>query len=192
MAGEDEAGQGMREMAGKILLTVVAVVLWAAGMQIPAGDAAGTMVSHAGYMVSHANVWHLAGNLFVLWMFRGRLFLIPSLVIAFVASYLPACESVWEAFVPVGATMGLSGVLFAIAGIKWGAACRNAIATHGTTAGKKLLRTFALRVVPFALLGMVVPHVNWCLHSWCLGIGFAAGVMIPAGEAAGTAAKRRG
>ena len=68
----------------------------------------GTVVAHCVYMVSHGNVWHLAGNLFVLWVMKGRLYLLPSVLIAFLCSFIPA----WG-FWGIGMTVGFSGALFA-------------------------------------------------------------------------------
>ncbi len=149
----------------KTVLTVVMVAWWALGKPVGYGccdaTAYGTVMEHAAYMVSHANVWHLAGNLFVLWMMRGKLYLLPAMVIAFVCSFIPA----WSLWGGVGVTMGFSGVLFAIGGIKWGVYCR----------GIAAYRTFARKVLPIAVMGVLIPNMNWCLHTYCLLAGLCAG-----------------
>lgn len=125
---------------------------------------------HLEYMWSHANVWHLAGNLLCLWLIRRKLYLCSSLVIAFLASFIPA----FSIYGDVGVTLGFSGVLFAIVGTKWGVYCRICRQTH-IAQWKNALSQFMIRILPFALLGILIPHVNWCLHTYCLLAGFAYG-----------------
>lgn len=127
------------------------------------------VLEHLGYMVSHANVWHLLGNLFVLWIFRNKLYLLSSLVIGFLFSFLPS-TGLW----PMGLTVGFSGVLFAIAGIKWGVYCKNLV-DAGRWFEREALLEFARKALPFALIGIIIPHINWCLHLYCLLAGFVYG-----------------
>ena len=159
---EEEYYQDMtKENIIRIFVTVVTVAWLLLMPEVGYGgdaDAGGHML----YMVSHAGAWHLAGNLFVLWMIRGKLYMIPSVLIAVACSFLPA----WSLWGDMGMTMGMSGMLFAIVGIKWGVFCR-----CNTTA----YRTFGRKVLPFALMGVLIPHVNWCLHTYCLIAGVAAG-----------------
>ena len=126
------------------------------------------VADHALYMFFHASVWHLTGNLFVLWMLRGKLYLVEAFTTAFLMSWLPAVPGVWNMSAAPLCTVGLSGVIFAIIGIKWGVFC-----VHRTRG----YRTFALKVVPFILLGAVVPNVNWSLHLYCLLMGLFVGVV---------------
>ena len=113
-------------------MTVVLTLWWLFGPVVgygdileggPAGNPTGTIVEtvmpHVLYMVSHASFWHLLGNVFVLWMVNGRLFLWRALAIAFLCSWLPGVGSIWEIVnnEPVALTVGFSGVLFAIFGI---------------------------------------------------------------------------
>ena len=121
-------------------------------------SAGGDIWLHLIYMYSHANVWHMTGNLFVLWVMKDRLYLVPAMVTAFTASYLPS----WSAYGDIGLTMGFSGVLFAIAGIKWGRHIRKA------DNRKAVVMIFCRKVLPFAFVGLVLPHVNWCPHLYCL------------------------
>ena len=128
------------------------------------------LLPHVAYMFCHANVWHLAGNLFVLWIMRGRLHMIPSVLIAFLLSYLPSC-SIWG---EVGTTLGFSGVLFAIAGIKWGIYYRYA-EEMGEIFGKEAFVEFMIKALPFAIMGIFIPYVNWCIHFYCMMAGFVYG-----------------
>ena len=123
---------------------------------------------HVAYMWSHASVWHLAGNLFVLWIMRSPLRLLPSAVMAIAVSYLPA----WSIWGDVGMTLGFSGVLFAMWGIKWGVYCTRRYGRHFSACA---LDEFAMKAVPFALLGIVVPHLNWCIHLYALITGYVYG-----------------
>lgn len=149
-----------------------------------------TVASHVLYMVSHANFWHLAGNLFVLWMIPNRLYLLEAVIIAFVTSWLPSVGSIWDIWnnEPVAATVGFSGVLFAILGIKWGVYCvgqhKGRISRRGrimdeqrTAISAKRLKMFCVRVLPFALIGFLVPHLNWTIHLYCLTAGLLVGMV---------------
>ena len=126
-----------------------------------------SVMDHLMSIVSHANVWHLGGNLFVVWLIRRRMYLLPSLVTAFVMSFIPAF-GLW----PIGLTMGFSGVLFAIAGIKWGIYSRHMDENQN---GRVAWVNFLTKVLPLALIGIVIPHINWCIHLYCLMTGFTYG-----------------
>lgn len=152
----------------KAILTV-GMLLWWLLMPMTgytAGDC--SLWPHVAYMWSHASVWHLAGNLFVLWIMRSPLRLLPSAVIAIAVSYLPA----WSIWGDVGMTLGFSGVLFAMWGIKWGVYCTR---RYGRRLSACALDEFAMKAVPFALLGIVVPHLNWCIHLYALITGYVYG-----------------
>lgn len=187
----------------KVVITVVFVLWWLFGPVVGSypmgvegsGDAAaygamGTAASHVLYMVSHANFWHLAGNLFVLWMIPNRLYLLEAVIIAFVTSWLPGVGSIWEIWnnEPIAATVGFSGVLFAIFGIKWGVYCvgqhKGRISRRGrvldeqrTAISSQRLKMFCVRVLPFALIGFLVPHLNWTIHLYCLTAGLLVGMV---------------
>ena len=124
--------------------------------------------AHVAYMFCHVNIWHLAGNLFVLWIVRGKLYVVPSLLIAFLASLIPAF-SIWG---DVGVTMGFSGVLFAMWGVKWGVHCRN---KYGLLPSACALDEFLIKAVPFALIDILIPHLNWCIHLYSLLAGYFYG-----------------
>lgn len=160
-----------RELSEKIVVTALLVASFAF---LPAiGYSNGeieNVLPHAAYMFSHAGVWHLAGNLFVLWILRGKLHLIAAMMIAFIFSYLPS----WSIWGEVGVTVGFSGVLFAICGIKWGIYCYYA-SSMGKIFGRSALHEFAIKALPFALIGIVIPHLNWCIHLYCMLAGFVYG-----------------
>ncbi len=124
--------------------------------------------AHVAYMFCHVNIWHLAGNLFVLWIVRGKLYVVPSLLIAFLASLIPAF-SIWG---DVGVTMGFSGVLFAMWGVKWGIYCHR---KYGMDFTLSTYREFLLKAVSFALIGILIPHLNWCIHLYSLLAGYIYG-----------------
>lgn len=160
----------------RLLLTVVMVAAFFLAM-----EPQDTLSLHAWRMFLHVNVWHLAGNLFVLWMMlRGELYLLPSLVIGFVVSFLPA----WSIYGDLGVTLGFSGVLFAIVGVKWGRLSlreNHKTQWEGTPAIKPLgtltpaFRQFLMKPLPIALVGVLVPHLNWCVHTYALIAGYIYG-----------------
>lgn len=128
----------------------------------------GTVLGHLLYPLSHGNVWHLAGNVFVLWCIPGRLRLLQDYVIAVACSLLPVF-GFWE----MGMTVGFSGVLFAEIGIRWGVWCR-----RKAEAGCRTTTTywrFCIRVMPWVLAFAFVPHINWCIHLYCVLVGLAYG-----------------
>lgn len=158
-----------RETTEKIALTLIMVIWW---LFLPmTGYCQGDMDNlwpHAAYIFSHANFWHLAGNLFVLWIMRGRLYLLQSLLIAFVASFIPA----FSIYGDLGMTLGFSGVLFAMGGIKWGVYCTKRYGRYFSTSA---MYDFGRKALPFALIGIVIPHLNWCLHLYALVFGYIYG-----------------
>ena len=160
-----------RELIEKCVVTavLVAVFVFAPAVGYTNGDIERPHL-HIAYMFCHANIWHLAGNIFVLWILRGKLHLAASMMIAYVFSLLPS----WSLWGEVGVTMGFSGVLFAICGIKWGIYCRYASAM-GKLFGRTAFREFAMKGLPFALIGILIPHINWCIHLYCMLAGFVYG-----------------
>lgn len=156
----------------KTVVTLVLVAWWlllpVAGYEVNDYREA-DIPAHFAYILSHANIWHLMGNLFVLWIMSDRLYLLPSLVIAVLSSFVPA-TGLW----PLGMTVGFSGVLFAIAGIKWGVYCRHSF-RYSREKGRAAALGFVCKVLPFALAGALIPHINWCLHLYCLLAGFVYG-----------------
>lgn len=101
----------------------------------------------------HANVFHLAVNLTVLWGIRQRISCLPAFIIAVCATFLPMAVS--------APTMGLSGFLFAAFGIMWGRI--------------RLLREACVRVLPFVIFTMLLPGVNGLFHLYTFVLGFIYG-----------------
>ena len=158
-----------REFYEKGILTFVILTFWLLLPKIgyENGDLENT-TAHFLYMFCHANVWHLLGNLFVLWIIRGKLYLIPSLMIAFLTSLIPA----WSLWGEVGVTMGFSGVIFAVYGIKWGLHDKR---RYEMDFSLPTYKEFMIKAMPFALVGILIPNLNWCLHLYCLLAGYVYG-----------------
>lgn len=134
----------------KITLSVVslACLLWHAGFY-----AGCPLVNHAAYTFCHTNVFHLAINLTALWSIKNKIDIIPSLLIAIAASFLPMYVS--------APTMGMSGFLFAAFGLMWGKTGR--------------MKDAAKTVMPFIVTTMIFPNINGLLHLYCFWTGYAAG-----------------
>ena len=158
-------------MIEKCVVTLVLVACW---LFLPAtgytNDDINRISPHLLYMWSHANSWHLAGNLLCLWLIRRKLYLYSSLVIAFLVSFIPA----FSIYGDVGMTLGFSGVLFAIFGTMWGVYAGERMLFGQTPMDRKNTKRF-LRLLLIAIIGILIPHVNWCLHTYCLLGGFAYG-----------------
>ena len=129
---------------------------------------ADALAGHLLYSLNHGNIWHLSSNLFVFWCLSGRFRLWQDYAIAVLCSFLPVF-SFWD----VGVTVGFSGILFSEIGIRWGLWCRKCI-----EAGHSWLTTywkFGKNVIPWVLVFAVIPHVNWCLHFYCVLTGLLYG-----------------
>ena len=179
----------------KVMMTVLLVVWWLYGPRVgyyPVGETdghtIGTLWEHIFWPLSHANVWHLAGNLWVLWWLKGeRLYIRECYVMAVLCSFLPVGPGLWE-ILPFGeateavVTCGFSGVLCGMIGVIWGqwiSKCHNL--AHSQDNGRKgwgissAYWTFAKRVLPFVALGFLIPHVNWSIHLYCVLAGVTYG-----------------
>lgn len=106
-------------------------------------------LGHFSYLFFHANIFHLVGNLIILFLFRQRISLL-TLPIAVMASYLPSFTSL--------NTIGFSGVLFTHLGMTWGRVGQ--------------LRKMMLVLVPTIVVFGLLPNVNLALHLYCLFIGY--------------------
>lgn len=111
--------------------------------------------NHLAYSFCHANLFHLAINMLVLWNVRNRISVVESLAVAVVASFLPMYVD--------GSTMGLSGFLFAAFGIIWGKTGR--------------WKDAFVKAMPFIVCTMIVPNVNGLLHLWCFWLGYLVGFL---------------
>lgn len=112
--------------------------------------------NHLIYSFFHANIFHLAINLIVLWSIRNKLQPLQALAIAIFASYLPMYVS--------EPTMGLSGFLFASFGLMWGKTGRWLDAIK--------------KAMPFIGCTMLLPNVNGLLHLYAFCIGFVVQYII--------------
>ena len=112
-------------------------------------------IEHLFSIFSHANIFHLAGNIICLWLMKSRFRVAPALAVAFVCSFLPQ----WSLWGGTETACGFSGVLFAVAGMSWGEA-----------------RQFRLMlrkcVIPLVVCGLF-PNVNIFIHLYCLFAGYA-------------------
>ena len=183
-------------LAEKCAVTLWLVLWWLAGFKMGYGgnnaDEVHDAVGHLVYMWCHAGFWHLAGNLFVLWLMSRPLYLAEGVAIAFACSMLPELPGVWELWPGSEATvtMGFSGVLFGMFGVKWGVYCASAKTPTRCTGERttedtrrrsgghgERLKEFCRRALPWALAGALLPHINWSLHLYCLLAGLAVGYM---------------
>lgn len=112
------------------------------------------------YPLSHANIWHLAANILCLWMIPCGLHLTTSFLLAVLCSTLPCFIS--------EATMGFSGVLFAIVGISWGKVDR--------------FKDMLWKNKWFLILPVFIPHVNAFIHFYCLLAGYFCGRYVKIGK----------
>lgn len=111
------------------------------------------IIQHILYPFSHANIWHLAGNILCLFMIRAKLHLTTSYLCAVLCSFLPCfCEE---------PTTGFSGVLFCIVGISWGKIHR--------------FREMIWRNKWFLIIPAFLPHINFLIHIYCLLAGYMYG-----------------
>lgn len=139
----------------KAVLTILSILMFpysstGAGFSSDSG-----LIPHLAYPFIHANVWHMACNLFVLWGIRNRLDTIPAYIIAVAMSWMP----MWVD----KPTTGMSGLLFAMFGIMWG---RTGMAWKCVKTG-----------LPVILTMMLIPNVNGMLHLYCYAAGFTVGFL---------------
>lgn len=122
------------------------------------GDDSG-FIHHVLFPISHANIFHLAGNILCLWLFKIKLHLPVTVAVSFVCSYLPQFN-LWgmEPF------MGFSGILFAVIGIMYGRQNRPK-------------RMFKYCIIPLLITGLF-PHVCLSIHLYCLLAGYAYGYLL--------------
>ena len=110
---------------------------------------------HGAAIFSHANIFHLLGNLLCIWLIKCKFRLLPALAVSFVCSFLPQ----WSLWGSADAACGFSGVLFAVVGMAWGEVHRF----------KDMVRKC---VIPLVICGLF-PNVNIFIHLYCLLLGYA-------------------
>lgn len=113
------------------------------------------LTGHLLYPISHANIFHLLGNVLCLWMLRCPLHIGICYAIAVLCGFLPCLTS--------EPTMGFSGILFAMAGISWG------------RTGK--FGMMCRKCLPYILICLLIPHVNVMIHVYCLMAGYLYGTL---------------
>ena len=129
----------------------------------------GDIAGHFLYPLSHANIWHLAGNILCLWVLRCPLHIFITYIIAVLCSFLPSfclfdCIVNGSFAMADMPTYGFSGVLFAMVGISWGRIHRFK---------DMILRNKWILIIPAFL-----PHINFLIHLYCLLMGYAYGTII--------------
>lgn len=136
----------------KAIITLLCIDMWIWDVQIGYSDGS-QWWTHIIYMLCHANIFHLAGNLLCLMLMRPKLHAPAATLIAIAATFLPSMTD-YE-------TIGLSGMLFAMSGIKWG--------QYGNVRG---MMKYCVIITAITIL---IPNVNWCIHLYCAMIGCAYG-----------------
>lgn len=109
--------------------------------------------NHFLYPLSHANIWHLLGNLFCLWMLTCPMHILYTYLGAVACSFLPCLIS--------EPTMGFSGVLFVMVGMSWGKVHKF----------KDMLWSNKWILIIPAFL----PHINFLIHFYCIIAGYLLG-----------------
>lgn len=112
-------------------------------------------IDHIYGMLSHANIFHLACNVFCLCSLKNRIRILPSVIIGFACSFAPS----WYEN-----TLGFSGVIFAILGIEWGEVGQF----------KRMCRL----ILPFILITLLIPNMNAMYHLYSLMGGYLYGIII--------------
>lgn len=133
----------------KIVLTIIcaeATLLGAKAGFSPNSD----LGSHYLYSFCHANIWHLAINLYVLWKLKNYISPLSSYMIAVAVSFLPMYVT--------EPTLGLSGFLFASIGQMWGRV--------------STIRKACKIVLPFVVITMIIPNANGLLHLYAFLLGY--------------------
>lgn len=128
-----------------ILILVIYYLLFPQVGYVWNGDLTGKLL----YSFSHANIFHLLGNCFVIWLFKTPI-QIEALIIAYVCAFFPCFAA--------EPTMGASGVLFAHMGMCWG------------LSGD--FKNMCKYLLPVTILTGLLPGVNLMIHLYCLFLGY--------------------
>ena len=138
----------MEKRATILKLTVTAICTITFICQCKISNGPWSMVNSPWSMVMHANVFHLAANLYCLWLLR-KVHWLPAFVIAALASLLAPTP-----------TVGLSGFLFA---------------SIGVSCGRNLLWKQCLITLAICMLWGLFPSVSLFVHVVSLLTGYAYG-----------------
>lgn len=136
-------------LRSKIAFTTICVgayILSVCGVSVPEG-----LAYHFTYFAFHANIFHLALNLLVLWSVKRN-------KIESVKAYLICVAASWMPMYVDGQTLGLSGFLFAMFGLMWGKVNKPMLA----------IKTAA----PIIIVTMLLPNVNGLLHLYSYVMGY--------------------
>ena len=149
---------GVRLILSQILIAAYLFYPMAAyniNSSLPMQGGMGWVSLHFLSLFSHANIFHLLGNLLCLWLMKCRFRLPQALAISFVCSFLPQ----WSLWGGTELACGFSSVLFAVAGMAWGEAGR--------------FRDMVKKcVLPLIIVGLF-PNVNIFIHLYALLLGYA-------------------
>lgn len=154
----------------KIIITIALVTPYIVGYKVGYTDYR-NFGEHVTFVFSHANIFHLLCNLLAFWCVRGSMHIIPAFAINLLASYIAPCSSL--------PTMGASGVLFAVIGIKWGTYFANEYFNNWVERDIDILKhnakKFLLYVIAPMALMVLLPNVNYALHfcALCLAMIYA-------------------
>lgn len=135
------------DLATRLVITIACIALFPAHSGFYSGCSLDERIV---YSFCHANLFHLAINLMVLWSIKGKLTFMLPFAISVLASFMPMSSG--------GVTMGLSGFLFAYFGMEWG----------------KIRGRYALKIYKpllLILITMLIPNVNGMLHLYTFVIG---------------------
>ena len=121
------------------------------------------LIDHILYPLSHANIWHLAGNILCLWMIKCKPYILATFVCAVLCSFLPCPQLPLYGGV-TDPTMGFSGVLFAMVGVSWGKAHR--------------FKDMIWKNKWYLIIPAFLPHVNFLIHFYCLIAGYLFGLCV--------------
>lgn len=140
--------------------TVAAIIVIGMLLPVSLGYSPGSPAyTHVTYMIVHANVFHMLGNL-VCWLWLAPAcsrWAFPSAVVAVLCSFIPQLQ-------PADVTVGFSGVLFAMVGFLLG--------SRGLW--RNMLATLALSTAVGILFTFVSSSGSVCieLHAWCLLLSY--------------------
>ena len=114
---------------------------------------------HVAAVFSHANIFHLAANLYCMALIRFKADWITAFIIALCATFLPAPVWSWKemGFV-IMPTCGLSGMILAAIAAEW-AKVRDF---------KSMLKWLVVPILPLT----IVPNINTSIHLYCIFIAF--------------------